>query len=149
MLRGILHKTRTIYCLYGATEHFAARMSQKQTLFSYFSPKSRSQESQVGLRRPREADASSDNNETRQTSKRQKNEEQTDELCTDKPKTSLSPEQKQLIESKRQQALEKLKQKKNEGLSGLIGESWYKKLQTEFSKDYFIKVRRSLLIVDK
>lgn len=142
MLPEILHKSKNIYCLYGATEYFGVRMSQKQTLLSYFSPKSRSKESQVGLRRSREADALSDSNETRQATKRQKNDEQTDEISNDKPKTSLSPEQKQLIESKRQQALDRLKQKKNEGMSGLIGESWYNKLQAEFSKNYFIKVRR-------
>ena len=140
MLLEFKYIARNFRFLFARKSYFAARMSQKQNLLSYFSPVSRSKEPQSSLRRSREADASNEC-ETRQESKRQKNDEEGEQIGTDTQKVSLSPEQKKLIESKRQQALEKLKQKKSNGLSNLIGESWYNKLQTEFSKEYFIKVR--------
>lgn len=53
---------------------------------------------------------------------------------------SLSPEQKSLIETKRLEAQMKLLNKKSSGLLTNVGLSWFKALQDEFSKDYFIKV---------
>ena len=116
-------------------------MSRNQNLLAYFSSKPRSTESQIGHRRPRLPDVSSGGSEVSPASKRQKNEEDAKELDASASKSTLSPEQKQMIESKRQQALEKLKQKKSNGLSRLIGDSWFNKLEAEFSKDYFKKVR--------
>jgi len=140
MLLEYIHTSRNLRFLFATNSHFAARMSQKQNLLSYFSPVSRSKEPQSSLRRSREVDAS-DECETRKESKRPRNDEESKQIGSETQKVNLSPEQKKLIESKRQQALEKLKQKKSNGLSNLIGESWYNKLQTEFSKDYFIKLQ--------
>ncbi|XP_054765443.2 uracil-DNA glycosylase-like isoform X1 [Lytechinus pictus] len=63
--------------------------------------------------------------------------------------SGLSPEQKQRMEEKKKEALEKLKMKKTEisPINGVkngpegIGASWAKALSSEFSKPYFIKLQ--------
>lgn len=121
-------------------------MSQKQNLLSYFSPVSRTNGScSSGQRRTRDSDIVNSINETSPASKRRKSDTTSNEEEKECPKISLSPEQKAMIEVKKQQALAKLKHSGNVGkpLSDLIGETWYKKLQPEFSKDYFVKVKYS------
>ena len=60
-----------------------------------------------------------------------------DDAENDKMSSSLSPEQKQRMESKKQEALLKL----NVNLQDIdMGVSWKKALENEFSKPYFKKV---------
>ena len=72
------------------------------------------------------------NNSTSPKSKYQKSEDD-DTRNT----SSLSPEQKERMERKRLEALEKLTSRKG---PAYIGMSWKKALYTEFEKDYFVKV---------
>ena len=51
--------------------------------------------------------------------------------------SSLSPEQKERMETNRRDALRKLKEKKS---PKFVGASWKIALEAEFNKDYFLKV---------
>ena len=143
MLPDILSRSRKylkFFASFGCFNYILDKMSQKQNLLSYFSPVTRTKNSQIGQRK-RESDTQNDSDETKQANKRPKNEAETFGENNPLQKSNLSPEQKQMIESKRQQALERLNQNKIGIFSQQIGESWYDKLKPEFTKDYFIKVR--------
>ena len=53
---------------------------------------------------------------------------------------SLSPEQKTKMDANRLNAKIKLTEKQTHGIVTNIGTSWYKALEPEFSKPYFVKV---------
>ena len=104
--------------------------AKKGNIRAYFSPVSR---------RPRDDGSSSSQEEDFATaSKRAKTEEEEkkdgDSSTIGEP---LSPQQKQMIEEKRQQALEKLHGKND---IAYMGDTWKNALRSEFSKDYFVKV---------
>lgn len=109
------------------------RMSAKKgNIRSYFSPASR---------RPRDGGSSSSQEEdSAKASKRAKSEnDEKKDGDSSAVKEPLSPQQKQMIEEKRQQALEKLHGKND---VAYMGDTWKTALQSEFSKDYFVKVMR-------
>ncbi|XP_077992240.1 uracil-DNA glycosylase-like [Glandiceps talaboti] len=56
--------------------------------------------------------------------------------------SSLSPEQKKMIEVKKQEALVKLQAKQLPNTPDHMGITWKKALMTEFSKDYFQKLQQ-------
>ena len=61
---------------------------------------------------------------------------------TDTPTTEiqLSPEQKQRIDENRFKAKARLYEKQTNGLLVNFGQSWFKALEPEFAKPYFIQV---------
>lgn len=60
----------------------------------------------------------------------------------DMPKTEcLSPEQKDRVNGNKAAALAKLREKQTNGLLTKVGDSWYKALQEEFTKPYFVEVK--------
>eukprot|EP00794_Sanderia_malayensis_P005145 gene5145-5795_t len=119
-------------------------MSAKGTIESYFSPQGRA----VGdAKRPRPMSSSGSELEAHQNKRVKKDETiQSNTPGKQKEGKPLSPEQKQLIESKRLAALKKLQQNSasNSG-SSFMGESWKKALATEFDKDYYLKVKAVII----
>ena len=104
--------------------------AMKGNIRSYFSPVSR--------RTRDEGSSSSQEEDSAKASKYAKTEDEEkqdgDSSAVDKP---LSPQQKQMIEEKRRQALEKLHGKND---IAYMGDTWKDALRSEFSKDYFVKV---------
>ncbi|VDI37191.1 uracil-DNA glycosylase [Mytilus galloprovincialis] len=61
----------------------------------------------------------------------------------DMPKTEcLSPEQKDRVNGNKAAALAKLREKQTNGLLTKVGDSWYKALQEEFTKPYFVELSK-------
>ncbi|KAL3864642.1 hypothetical protein ACJMK2_006307 [Sinanodonta woodiana] len=90
--------------------------------------------------------ASSDASENQKTPpKRQRNDENqspSKTASTEDSPVSLSPEQQKRMEKNKLQALAKLHEKKLNGLLVGFGPSWFKALEPEFSKPYFIELSK-------
>lgn len=144
-LPSLFSTPKGIFRLHPFRSQIKCKMSKRQNLLSYFSPVSRTRDSSTGSQRRAMEPGSqqTDSTETRLENKRLKKETEANDKECKPPRIDLSPEQKAKIEIKRQEALARFQQQHGDStaLSQLVGESWYTKLQPEFSKDYFVKVR--------
>ena len=104
--------------------------AKKGNIRSYFSPVSRLPRDD-GSRGSQEEDFGT---ASKRTKTEEEEKEDGDSAAVGEP---LSLQQKQMIEEKRQQALEKLHGKND---IAYMGDTWKNALRSEFSKDYFVKV---------
>ncbi|KAK3582758.1 hypothetical protein CHS0354_015282 [Potamilus streckersoni] len=95
----------------------------------------------VTTKRPASFDASEDQKTPPKRPRNDENQSPCKTPTEDSP-APLSPEQQKRIEQNKLQALVKLHEKKSNGLLVGFGPSWFKALEPEFSKPYFIELSK-------